>query len=71
LIGATELGGLSIEDVAKRIEARQRAAARQVLPEMMDPKSSEFLNKWGLAGQGQPPPVVEAPNRESVKPFKR
>jgi hypothetical protein len=68
--GSTDLAGISLDEVAKRLEARQQAAASQVRPELVDPKHAEFLDKWGMSGKG-PPPMVTHANRESAKPFKR
>ena len=67
VFGTADLTGLSLEDVAKRLEARQRASASQVLPE--DPRQADFLDKWSQAGKE--PPMAEAPPRDLARPFRR
>lgn len=57
LIGGTDFTGLSIAEVQERITRRkqleaQQASRRMVRPEvsevLQDPKSREFLDKWGI-----------------------
>jgi hypothetical protein len=69
VIGTSTMEGLTLEDVAKRLEARQRAAASQVRPDMDEGKHSEFLDRWSLSGKE--PMTAPTTNRENVKPFKR
>ncbi len=55
VVGSTDFRGLSASEVQERIARRkqieaQQASRRMVRPEIMeDPKSSGFVNKWGLA----------------------
>jgi hypothetical protein len=69
VVGATDITGLTREDVAKRLEARQLAAASQIRPELTDQRHSEFLDRWHLSGKE--PPTAPTTQRENVKPFKR
>lgn len=57
LIGGTDFSGLSIAEVQERITRRkqleaQQASRRMVRPEvsevLQDPKSREFMDKWGI-----------------------
>jgi len=61
-VGGTELGGLSPQDVAKRLEQKRQAAAKRLaapqvagFPELMDPRQEGFMEKW--AQRSQLPPV--------------
>ena len=70
--GATNLSGLSLGDVTQRLEDRQRAAASQIRPELMDPKFADFVDKWHqVDGKSPPPMATQVPPRESTRPFKR
>jgi len=69
VIGTSALEGLTLADVAKRLEERQRAAASQVRPDMDEGRHSEFLDRWSLSGKE--PMTAPTTNRENVKPFKR
>ncbi len=92
LLGGTDFTGLSIVEVQERITRRkqleaQQASQRMVRPELLqDPKSREFMDKWGITGQpGQPPvdfsvqqtnqdpstAVPIAPPRQGGTPFRR
>ncbi len=63
LIGGTDFTGLSIDEVQQRITRRkqleaQQAAKRMVRPEvtevLSDPKSRQFLDRWGLTEEQNP-----------------
>jgi hypothetical protein len=87
LVGGTDFSGLSYAEVQERITRRkqleaQQAAQRMVRPEILaDPKSREFLDKWGITGepsvsvqpteQDPSTAVPIAPPRQGGKPFRR
>jgi hypothetical protein len=55
LIGGTDFRGLTPAEVEEAIRRRkqieaQTAARAMVYPELSDPKTSEFLDKWGMTG---------------------
>lgn len=61
LIGGTDFSGLSAAEVQERITRRkqleaQQAAQRIVRPEQLlqDPKSREFMDKWGITSEPDP-----------------
>lgn len=78
LVGGSSMEGLTPEEVKYRLErqrqlAAQRLSAQQVYPELFDPKSADFSDKWNSPQQTTPTPIVGVPNanRPAGKPFKR
>lgn len=88
VVGGTDFQGLSYAEVQERISRQkqieaQQAAQRMVRPEILgDPKSNEFLNKWGLTNseigfsvsQTEADPSTAVPITEPRKgavPFRR
>ncbi len=68
IVGGTDFVGLSIVEVQDRITRRkqleaQQASKRRVRPELiMDPKSRQFMDKWGITdreGQSQGQEAVD------------
>jgi hypothetical protein len=54
IVGGTDLQGLSPQEVQFQMERRRQLAAQRLsahvtYPEMMDPKTSEFIEKWSAA----------------------
>lgn len=77
LVGGTDVKGLTPEEVQFRIERRRQIAAQQLaaqsLPELHDPKMSQFLDKWATAPSDDPAQVapVTVSERPRIIPFKR
>lgn len=70
--GGTEMQGLSSEEVRFRIQRRQQLVAQslsshQIHPELTDPKTSEFHQKWDSVATA---PIVPTSHRPPGEPFR-